>query len=143
MSESKVSYNHLLYLIKKLLISNQSKLHANENIVDQYKKMFQKVISFDFNTPKSIELIWKLCKDKILNTGEKISLLRTFDLVLSLDLIPKVTRVLSKENTLLISEREKARKNKNWSVSDKIRKRLRSENIFLEDNKNTTKYFFL
>ena len=48
---------------------------------------------------------------------------------------------LSKEAELLIKEREKARKNKNWKKSDEIRNRLKSMGILVEDTSHGVKWY--
>ena len=40
---------------------------------------------------------------------------------------------LTDEEVLLINEREKARKNKDWATADKIRKELQEKGIIIED----------
>ncbi|KON33444.1 MAG: cysteinyl-tRNA synthetase [miscellaneous Crenarchaeota group-6 archaeon AD8-1] len=48
---------------------------------------------------------------------------------------------LPKEAEILIKEREEARKNKNWSKSDKIRKKLKNMGIILEDTPHGIRWY--
>ena len=48
---------------------------------------------------------------------------------------------LPKEAEILIKEREEARKNKNWSKSDKIRKKLKNMGIIVEDTPHGVRWY--
>jgi cysteinyl-tRNA synthetase len=95
------------------------------------------------NTPKCIEIIWKIYKDPCIKPSIKYSIIILVDKVLGLDLCTKNINSLSKIHIFLILKRNKARKEKNWELADKIRKKLSTFNIKLEDKCNTTSWYWV
>ena len=85
--------------------------------------------------------MYDVLKSSISNS-EKIYLLKEFDKVLSLDLFKEdeIDKQLIKYIEEKIEERNLAKKNKDYSLADKIREELKEKNIVLKDTKEETLY---
>ena len=74
----------------------------------------------------------------------KLSLIKEFDQVLSLNLLDREEEVIEDElKTYIlakIEERKQAKENKNYDLADQIRKELEEKNIFLKDTREGTTF---
>ena len=122
------------------LIKDEGEL--SEGDFDKYKNMFIEYITNDLNTANAITLLYDLLKDDTVNGHTKIELVRSFDKVLSLDLLPKVKEVRSDHEHImkLIETRNEAKKAKNFELADAIRDELLSKGIALVDTREGTIY---
>ena len=114
----------------------------SEGDFDKYKNMFIEYITNDLNTANAITLLYDLLKDDTVNGHTKIELIRSFDKVLSLDLLPEVKEVRSDHEHImkLIETRNAAKKDKNFELADAIRDELLSKGIALVDTREGTIY---
>jgi len=137
---SNVAYNKLMDFIgqkeiKKLEIE---KLRDNEEKIKNYKNQFIKYISDDFNVPAGLGLVWEIIKDNALPYLEKKKLILDFDQVLGLNLnkVKKEKTNIPTEVKKLVTERESARKNKDWQKADELRKKIDELGFVVEDVKD-------
>ena len=109
----------------------------------EYVEKFENAISDDLNMPVAIAALNELIKESEQRKEYNIlDELFKFDKILSLD-FKKIAESANSNNLedsvkSLIKERENARKEKNWALSDKIRNDLDDMGIILEDTKNGT-----
>ncbi len=122
----------------KHLESNNNIVSSNEKI-KEYRFKFLKAINDDMNMPVAMSVLWDIIKEK---EKSKIfaELILEFDQVLGLDLkkIKKQEKNnlnIPKEIEELIEQREKARKEKDWIVSDKIREEIKEKGYIIKDTK--------
>ena len=122
----------------KHLESNNNIVSSNEKI-KEYRFKFLKAINDDMNKPVAMSVLWDIIKEK---EKSKIfaELILEFDQVLGLDLkkIKKQEKNnlnIPKEIEELIEQREKARKEKDWIVSDKIREEIKEKGYIIKDTK--------
>ena len=122
----------------KHLESNNNIVSSNEKI-KEYRFKFLKAINDDMNMAVTMSGWWDIKKEK---EKSKIfaELILEFDQVLGLDLkkIKKQEKNnlnIPKEIEELIEQREKARKEKNWIVSDKIREEIKEKGYIIKDTK--------
>ena len=122
------------------LIKDEGEL--SEGDFDKYKNMFIEYITNDLNTANAITLLYDLLKDDTVNGHTKIELVRSFDKVLSLDLLPEVKEVRSDHEHImkLIETRNEAKKAKNFELADAIRDELLNKGIALVDTREGTIY---
>ena len=122
------------------LIKDEGEL--SEGDFDKYKNMFIEYITNDLNTANAITLLYDLLKDDTVNGHTKIELVRSFDKVLSLDLLPEVKEIRSDHEHImkLIETRNEAKKAKNFELADAIRDELLSKGIALVDTREGTIY---
>ena len=106
-----------------------------------YDNRFKECISDDLNTSNAITVLHDLLKDDNVNGKTKLELIKSFDKVLSLDLVKE--NVVSNKHDYIMSKielRNNAKKNKDYELADKIRNELLSEGIVLVDTREGTTY---
>ncbi len=127
-------------------VDKQNKL-GNEKLRNEYKTKFIDAINEDLNMPTGLSVVWQISVDQKVKAIDKLSLIEKFDKVLGLKLIEnseqKTLRLRSGqadnipgEVLELAKEREKARSEKNWQKSDKLRLEIENKGYELEDTKN-------
>ena len=130
--------------LKKLRtrISNISKDGEVDNILfTKYDDKFKAELENDLNTANALTVLYELLKDNELNGTTKIELIKNFDKVLGLDLIPEEQNSeLDTEIKSLIEKRAQAKKNKDFALADSIRDDLLSKGIELVDTREGTTY---
>lgn len=114
----------------------------DRNLYKIYNNKFILEISNDLNTANAITVIYELLKDSYVSDKTKISLITSFDEVLSLNLISKEEENLENDAYIKekIAERNEAKKNKNYVLADEIRDNLLKEGIKLIDTREGTIY---
>ena len=110
---------------------------------EEYINRFKDNINNDLNTSMMLTTLYDVLKDNSLNDASKRFLIKEFDKVLGLDLFTEI----KKEGTVgedfilkKISERAKAKENKDYALADSIRDELLSLGIKLIDTKDGTDY---
>ena len=114
----------------------------DRNLYKIYNNKFILEISNDLNTANAITVIYELLKDSYVSDKTKISLITSFDEVLSLNLISNEEENLENDAYIKekIAERNEAKKNKNYVLADEIRDNLLKEGIKLIDTREGTTY---
>ena len=137
LDQSENAYKKLLNRINS--ISDEGEF--DKDIFEKYNDSFKKCISEDLNTSNAITVLYDLLKDNDINGKTKLELIKSFDKVLSLDLI-KVNVVSDKHDYIMskIELRNNAKKNKDYELADKIRNELLNEGIVLVDTREGTTY---
>ncbi len=120
----------------------------------QFANQFWSAMRDDLDTPKALAVFWTMLKSDLSNE-EKWQLAIDFDQVLGLGLqsieshsperekdkiIDRST--LSAEVKTLLTQREQAREQKNWQLSDELRDRLLQLGYRVEDAGQTQNMFF-
>ncbi len=109
-----------------------------------YWHSFSNKLADDLACPEALAVMWSMLKDQSLTALEKLSLINMMDNVLALGLFSAVKTkeeqvdVLEEQWLVLIEEREKARKEKNYQRADEIRHILLENNIVIEDTAQGT-----
>ena len=114
----------------------------SEGDFDIYKSKFIDALSNDLNTANAMTVLHELIKDDMVNGKTKLELIRSFDKVLSLDLLKKDTTVREDDEEIrkLIETRNNAKKKKDFELADSIRDELLSKGIILIDTREGTTY---
>ena len=114
----------------------------SEGDFDIYKSKFIDALSHDLNTANAMTVLHDLIKDDMLNGKTKIELIRSFDKVLSLDLLKNETSIREDDEEIkkLIETRNNAKKKKDFELADSIRDELLSKGIVLIDTREGTIY---
>ncbi|MBR3198387.1 MAG: cysteine--tRNA ligase [Bacilli bacterium] len=139
LDNASLSYEKLLNKIKN--IKENKKGIVNEENIKPFKNKFKEALENDLNTSLAITTLYDVLKSN-LNNNEKLYLIEDFDKVLSLDLLKEssITEELKKYIEEKIEERNKAKKEKNYELADKIREELLEKNIIIKDTREGTKY---
>lgn len=137
LDQSENAYKKLLNRVNS--ISDEGEF--DKDIFEKYNDSFKKSISEDLNTSNAITVLYDLLKDNDVNGKTKLELIKSFDKVLSLDLI-KLNVVSDKHDYIMskIELRNNAKKNKDYELADKIRNELLNEGIVLVDTREGTTY---
>ena len=123
------------------LIKDEGELDKNK--FDSYNDKFINYLSNDLNTANAITLLYDLIKDDSVNGHTKLELIKSFDMVFSLDLIMDNNAIDKEMETYIlgkIEERREAKLNKNYELSDSIRAELLAKGIELIDTREGTTY---
>ncbi|MBU5591719.1 cysteine--tRNA ligase [Clostridium sp. MSJ-4] len=125
--------------VKEETIKEEEKSYKEH--IESYREKYIDKMDDDFNTADAISVIFDLVRD--LNTNLNVNSSKEIvnyalefirELGSPLGILQKSTKGnLEEEIEVLIEERQKARKEKNWALSDKIRDELKERGIILED----------
>lgn len=148
--------------LERLYIAKNNLLHLMENANEReeteeekalrdklltHKEKFIEAMDDDLNTADAVSAIFDLVRDINSNINENSprSLVQfAYDLYMELAgvlrIVYKKEENLDEEIEKLIEERQKARKEKNWALADKIRDDLKSRGIILEDTPQGVKW---
>ncbi|MDP4088603.1 MAG: cysteine--tRNA ligase [Bacillota bacterium] len=117
--------------------------------LNAFRDRYVEKMDDDFNTADAISVLFDLVKDINININAESSkavvkcaldLLR--ELGAPLGILQKSTKVsLEEEVEGLIRDRQRARKERNWALADKIRDDLKARGIILEDTPQGVRWF--
>ena len=97
------------------------------------RKEFEESINNDLDMPNALQVLWKLVRDQKANG--KLKTIKIMDEVFGLDLLKTKKISIPSEIKKLVKERETARKNKNWDLSDKLRDKINKLGYTIDDTK--------
>ncbi len=121
--------NALLNLVKSLT------WYADGGQVNkEYLEKFYYALADDLNTPQAVAVLQEVLASD-LSDQDKLVTIYQMDEVLGLDLknLKKQILSLSAEEKDLLTQREQARNNKDWTLSDALRVRLQNLGVEVED----------
>ena len=135
------TYNKLLNKIKNIKENPSGEI--DKKIVNNYQNKFKEAIENDLNTSLMLTCLYDILKEDV-NNNTKIELIKSFDNVLSLNLLEEKEKIIDEELVEYIEhkieERKIAKQNKNYELADKIRKELEDKNIIIKDTREGTIY---
>lgn len=133
------TYNKLKSKIKNIKENKNGEIEYN--LVEKYKINFLEALGNDLNTSLALTTLYDVIKSEA-NNNTKLYLIEMFDSVLSLNLlkddIQKIDDELTKYINEKIEERNKAKQDKNYELSDSIRNELLQKGIILKDTREGT-----
>lgn len=131
MDSAKISLDRLRDAYQKHLNGTDE---IDESILEQYKNDFNEAINDDLNMPVAMSVVWEVAKRP--EKSKKVSqLLKDFDRVLGLKIDEYKKQDIPNEIKELLKQREEARKNKDWSESDKLRDIIKEKGYIVKDSK--------
>ncbi|OGX20012.1 MAG: cysteine--tRNA ligase [Omnitrophica WOR_2 bacterium RBG_13_44_8] len=148
--EAKKALERILILMdkaEKMAARRKPRLGSREfKEIEQIKAKFIEVMDDDFNTPEALAVIFELVNTANKNIEDlnfilcaKNTLKELLDILgVALKIEEKTSAVTDEEIQTMILEREEARRQKNYKLADKIRKKLESSGIILEDETGST-----
>jgi cysteinyl-tRNA synthetase len=149
---AKNSVLHLRNVYSKLSNVTDSGDNNFDAEISAAKENFENAMDDDLSVPVAIASVFTLlgkiedmlAKKAISELSAKavMNFLENIDTILGINISASSSRSLSVEEKELISQRDKARLNKDWNRSDEIRNLLSKRGIRLEDNSEGTTYFF-
>lgn len=108
-----------------------------------YNDRFMEALKDDLNTANALTVLFDVLKDEAINGHTKLELIRSFDKVLSLNLISEFKDKLHPQHDeimSLIEKRAEFKKEHKFSEADGIRDELNARGIELVDTKEGTIY---
>ena len=110
----------------------------SNDIILNFEKEFHKAINDDLNMPLAMSVVWEVIKYPK-KSKELASLLLKFDTVMALKIdkeekVKETKGKIPEEIIKMADERQIARKNKNWSESDRLREKIMLEGFNIKDN---------
>ena len=116
----------------------EGKDDVDENIVNEYEEKFHKAINDDLNMPLAMGVVWEVVRSDR-KSPKLAKLLLKFDSVMGLKIDEEdkkeVNVEIPEEILKLIKERKKARENKNWEESDRLRDIIKEKGYNVKDTK--------
>ncbi len=106
-------------------------LEEDKKINQKYLDEFKSAMDDDLNTSDALAVLWKLVRDK--NAEGKIKTIEKIDEVFGLNLLKKENAKIPSEIEKLAEERLKARKEKNWKLSDELRDKINKHGWIVSD----------
>ena len=107
----------------------------------EFKEKFLIAINDDLNMPRALAVVQELLKSRA-NSSDKLATVVDFDRALGLNLhqVGK-SEELPPALQKLMQDRQKARKAKDWGVSDRLRDEIQSMGYVVHDTKTGMKIF--
>ena len=128
-------------LISKIKSINEDSSEVDKALFEKYNNMFKETLCDNLNTSNSLTVLYDVLKSD-LNNNTKLALIKSFDKVLSLDLIKeeKYDEELISYIEDMIIKRSNAKKEGNYDLADSIRNELLERGIILKDTREGTVY---
>ncbi len=113
----------------------------NDRRDDEYTTQFFSAIYDNLNVSKALGIFWNMLKEDKVSDGSKYATALLFDEILSLGLkdLQEKSEELPEEILDLIRNRDEARKNKDYALSDTLRDELNEKGYDVKDSKEGTK----
>lgn len=129
-------YRHLKNQVRAIAgATNNERAEVHEGL----KEQFFAAINDDLNMPRAMAVIQEVLKSDLPN-GEKYATVLDFDQVTGLKLDKVIEEEsISSEIQEKIDDRIKARKNKNWALSDQLRDEIKALGYMVQDSKEGMK----
>lgn len=128
------------------LINKVKSIKKDDSIVDtiefdKYNNQFKDALADNLNTSNALTVLYDVLKSDI-NNNTKLSLIESFDKVLSLDLLKedKIDEKLVSYINEMIEKRKEAKINKDFALADSIRNELMEKGIILKDTREGTTF---
>ena len=135
---SQNAYNKLLSKIKSI---KEDESILDKEKYDEYNDKFKNALSDNLNTSNALTVLYDVLKSD-LNNNTKRELIKSFDKVLSLDLLKEDSNNHELDSYILemINARNEAKANKDYALADSIRNELLEKGIVLKDTREGTIY---
>ena len=104
---------------------------SDKTINKTYLKEFENAINDDLNTPRALQVLWKLVRDE--KAVGKIQTIKKMDEVFGLDLLKKGKIKIPDDVKKLVKERENARKKQDFKKADELRNKIKKLGYVVED----------
>lgn len=128
-----LGYRSLRNRVTELKKSDKS--FDEDNTRDFYNREFIELINDDLNIPQALALLNDMIKDSRIGSIEKLDLIAGFDEIFGLNLLEDEQVDVPGDVLMLIEEREKARNDRNYELSDRYRDEIREKGFSVKDTK--------
>ncbi len=133
---AQVAYTRMLNALYEHKIAKDGTV---ESVLSSYREQFRSAVNDDINIPLSLGVVWTMLKEK--PSRDIYNLALEFDKVLGLSLDkakPAVKEAIEVPDDIkaIADERFKARQDKNWAESDRLREVLLEKGYLVKDAKD-------
>ncbi len=129
------SYEHLCNALRKKGLYDSLPKKLSSPQTKQWQQRFLKAVNDDLNMPSAIAVVWDGLR-AIHNATQLRSFIAYCDRVLALDLLTLPSTTIPEDIMKLSNQREEARKQKDWHISDALRKQIEKKGYRVEDSAN-------
>ncbi len=130
--------------LKKKVLALKDEGEIEKEPFDECNTLFKEKIGDDLNTAEALTVLYAVLKDDGLKDRTKKELVKSFDTVLSLELLKEEEKRISSdlEKYILgkIEERRLAKENKNYNLADAIRLELEEKGVIIKDTREGTTF---
>ena len=120
----------------------EGKDEIDEKLINEYEEKFHKAINDDLNMPLAMGVVWDVIRNEK-KSPEFAKLLLKFDNIMGLkideDDKEDINIEIPEEILILVEERKKARENKDWQESDRLRDIIKEKGYSVKDTKEGMK----
>ncbi len=120
----------------------EGKDEIDEKLINEYEEKFHKAINDDLNMPLAMGVVWDVIRNEK-KSPEFAKLLLKFDDIMGLkineDDKEDINIEIPEEILILVEERKKARENKDWQESDRLRDIIKEKGYSVKDTKEGMK----
>lgn len=119
---------------------NEGSELINQEEINNYKERFLSAINDDLNMPVAMSIVWEVAKNSK-KSKQLAELLLDFDRVLGIKISEKVeekVQDIPSDILELVNERNRARANKDWAESDRLRDLIKEKGYLVKDSKEGT-----
>ncbi|MEX1255306.1 MAG: cysteine--tRNA ligase [Dehalococcoidia bacterium] len=109
--------------------------HGADAAGKQWERAFRDALEDDLHLPRALAVVWELVRRSDASPASKARLLRSFDEVLGLDLLPANTDVPSSVQTL-VEERSSLRDRASFAGADALRERISAAGYDVRDTRD-------
>ena len=104
---------------------------------NRYNDRFKEVLEDNLNTSNALTVLYDVIKDNEISNKTKLELIKSFDKVLSLDLIKEkeVSKELEDKVNSLLKLRNKYKLEKNYEQADEVRKEIEALGATIKDTR--------
>lgn len=142
LNSAKNAYENLINKIKSwkenILQTNSKTKEENNKKFAEYIKQFEDFLFDDLKTPQALSIIWEVTKSDLPNQY-KLNFIDYTEKIFSLSLNNEnsCTVINIPKNVIDIAEKRKSeRQNKNWKISDELRKKIMELGFDIKDKPN-------
>jgi cysteinyl-tRNA synthetase len=122
-------------LERKVIELRKEKVKGSAQRAEMYREQFHRAVNDDMNVPAGLAVMWNMMDDSSFDAKKKLALLLGFDNVLGLDVKNMKEKKVSMPALVkkLAAERVMARKMKDWTRSDALRREIEEKGFSVED----------
>lgn len=106
--------------------------------VDEFRQQFRSALEQDLQMPQAVAVVWTMLKSNI-PSEDKLDLLYAFDDVLGLRLREVESEEIPQSVQNLMGQRDLAKQDKDFALSDALRKQIEEQGYIIEDSKDGTR----
>lgn len=134
------SQNSLIKLKDGYVKHKEGTEDVGESLIQEYKTRFLEALNDDLNMPVAMSVVWDVVKNPV-KSKKLADLLLDFDKILGIKIEEPVQvkrEEIPEDVQKLLEQRNLARQEKNWALSDELRDKIKVYGYTVKDSKDGT-----